>query len=129
LRKWLKKEDQMKVVNMNQVPKMPSPDPLFTGTDVTRQLVAPDSKQFKMSILNFGKGVRNRFHTHDGEQILIVTAGKGIVATETEERVVTAGDIVFFPAGEKHWHGAAKDSEFSQLSVSKMGNSMTRLED
>jgi len=92
----------MKVVNMNQVPKVPSPDPLFTGTDVTRQSVAPDSKQFKMSILNFGKGVRNRFHAHDGEQILIVTAGKGIVATETEERVVTAGDIVFFPAGEKH---------------------------
>jgi quercetin dioxygenase-like cupin family protein len=126
---FFKKECEMKVVNMNQAPKMPSPDPLFTGTDVTRQLVAPDSKQFKMSILNFGKGVRNRFHAHDGEQILIVTAGKGIVATETEERVVTAGDIVFFPAGEKHWHGAAKDSEFSQLSVSKMGNSMTRLED
>ena len=119
----------MKVVKMSEVPKVPSPDPLFTGPDVTRQLVAPDSKQFKISILNFGKGVRNRFHAHDGEQILIVTGGKGIVATEEGEVVVIPGDIVFFPAGEKHWHGAAKDSEFSQLSVSKMGNKMTQLEE
>jgi quercetin dioxygenase-like cupin family protein len=126
---FLTKEDEMKVVKMSQVPKVPSPDPLFTGTDVTRQSVVPDSKEFKMSILNFGKGVRNKFHVHDGEQILIVTAGKGIVATEKEEKVVTPGDIIFFPAGGKHWHGAARDSEFSQLSVSKMGNKMTQLED
>lgn len=119
----------MNVVKMSQVPKVPSPNPLFTGPDVTRQSVVPDTKQFKISILNFGKGVRNKFHAHDGEQILVVIAGKGIVATEKEEKIVTPGDIVFFPAGEKHWHGATQDSEFSQLSFSQMGNKMTQLED
>jgi len=54
--------------------------------------------------VNFGKGVRNKLHTHDSEQILIVTAGKGIVATGKEQKTVTAGDVILFSAGEKHWH-------------------------
>lgn len=110
----------MKIIRMNEIPKEPFPSPLFTGPDVTRQILLPDSKQFNVSIVNFGKGVRNKFHTHDGEQILIVTAGKGIVATEKQERVVTAGDVILFPAREKHWHGATDDSEFSHIYVTRL---------
>ena len=53
--------------------------------------------------------------------ILYVTRGKGIVATEKEEIEVTAGTLVLFPAGENHWHGAAKDSEFSHISITTPG--------
>jgi quercetin dioxygenase-like cupin family protein len=81
-----------------------------------------------MGIVNFGKGVRNKFHTHSGDQILIITAGKGIVATETEEKAVTVGDVVLFPAGEKHWHGATQDSELSHITVQIKGSKMTQLE-
>ena len=55
------------------------------------------------------------------EDLLVVTAGKGIVATESERRVVNPGDVIFIPAGEKHWHGAAEDSTFSHIYVSKKG--------
>jgi quercetin dioxygenase-like cupin family protein len=79
--------------------------------------------------VNFGKGMRNKFHTHDSDQILIVTAGKGIVATEKEERVVTVGEIVLFPAGEKHWHGATKDSGFSHIVVTKTESKTTQREE
>jgi quercetin dioxygenase-like cupin family protein len=89
----------------------------------------PDSKELNVNIVNFGKGVRNKFHAHDSEQILIVTAGKGIVATEEEERVVTEDDVVLIPAGEKHWHGATTDSEFSHIYVTKAGSALTQLED
>ncbi len=119
----------MKIVKMNEVSKTPAANPLFTGPDVTRQVLVPDSKEFNVNIVNFGKGVRNKFHAHDSEQILIVTAGKGIVATEEEERVVTPGDVILFPAGEKHWHGATKDSEFSHLYVTRVGTALTQLED
>jgi quercetin dioxygenase-like cupin family protein len=118
----------MKVIKMNQAFKEKYSGPLFTGPDVTRQMLAPDSKEFNLNIVNFGKGVRNKFHAHDSEQILIVTAGKGIVATEKEERVVTPGDIIFIPAGEKHWHGASPDSEFSHIYVSKIDSKLTQLE-
>ena len=119
----------MKIVTMNNVDREPFPNPIFTGPDVTRQILVPDSKEFSVNMINFGKGVRNKFHAHDSEQILIVTSGKGIVATEKEERVVTEGDIVFIPSGEKHWHGATRDSEFSHIYVTRLGSTLTRLED
>lgn len=119
----------MKVVRMNQVSKESYAGPMFTGPDVTRQVLVPDSKEFNVIKVNFGKGVRNKFHSHDSEQILIITSGKGIVATEKEEKVVTPGDVIFIPAGEKHWHGATKDIEFSHIYVSKLGSKLTQLED
>ena len=78
--------------------------------------------------MNFGKGVRNKFHAHDCEQILVVTSGKGVIATEAEDELVVVGDIVIIPAGEKHWHGATRDSEFSHLYVTRLGSKMTQLE-
>ena len=118
----------MKVVKMNEVPRESNAGPLFTGKDVTHQPLVGESKDFRMAIVNFGKGVRNKFHTHSGDQILIITAGKGIVATETEEKAVMVGDVVLFPAGEKHWHGATRDSELSHITVQIAGSKMTQLE-
>jgi len=123
------REEKMKIVSMNHVDREHFPNPIFTGPDVTRQLLVPDSKEFSVNVINFGKGVRNKFHAHDSEQILIVTAGKGIVATEKEKKMVTKGDIILIPPGEKHWHGATPDSEFSHIYVSRLGSVLTRLED
>ena len=119
----------MKVIKMNEVPKDPIPGPVFTGPDVTLQILVPNSKEFSVNIVNFGKGVRNKFHAHEGEQILIVTAGRGIVATEAEKRFVAEGDVVLIPAGEKHWHGATEDSEFSHMYVTRLGGKFTQLEE
>ena len=119
----------MKVVNMNKVSKEVFTLPIFTGREVTRQVLLPESKEYVVNIINFGKGVRNKFHAHEYEQILIVTEGKGVVASESEEKVVTVGDIVLIPAGEKHWHGSAGDSDFSHVFVIKVGNKVTQLEE
>jgi quercetin dioxygenase-like cupin family protein len=80
-------------------------------------------------IINFGKGVRNKFHAHDSDEVLIVSAGKGTMAAEKEKRAVSPGNGVWVPAGEKHWHGAAEDSEFSHIVISKVGMKRTQLED
>ena len=119
----------MKVVHMNQVAKERFAHSLFTGGEVMRQVLLPESKEYVVDIVNFGKGVRNKFHTHEYEQILIVTAGKGVVATEKEEQVVAVGDIVLIPAGEKHWHGSGGDSEFSHIFVVRKGDRVKQLED
>jgi quercetin dioxygenase-like cupin family protein len=119
----------MRVVNLNSVEKENFGGKLFTGSDVTRQSILPDSKEYNFYVVNFGKGVRNKFHAHDHEQILIITAGKGIIATETEQKEITAGDIVIIPAGEKHWHGATEDSEFSHIYIHRLETQLTQLED
>ena len=107
----------MKVVHTNQIEKEPFPLPLFTSMDVSRQVLLPESKEYDINVVNFGRGVRNKFHSHDYEQILIVTSGKGLIATEKEEQVIALGDVVFIPAGEVHWHGATADSEFSHIYI------------
>jgi len=119
----------MRVVNRHQVLKQPFTNPLFTGSDVSIQLLLPDSKEFTANVIHFGKGVRNKFHAHSDEQILIVTSGKGIIATESEQKEIVEGDIVIIPANEKHWHGATKDSEFSHIYISKPGSELEQLEE
>ena len=119
----------MQVVKMNTVAKESFEGSLFTGPEVNLQVLLPDSKEFNVNIVNFGNGVRNKFHSHNREQVLIVTSGKGYIATETEKIEITPGDVVLIPAGEKHWHGAAEDSEFSHIYLSQLGSELTQLED
>ena len=118
----------MRVVKIAGVKKEPLRHPLFTGSDLTRQVLLPDSKEFEVNVVNFGRGVRNKFHAHDSEQILVVTSGKGVIATEAEEKVIVVGDVVIIPAGEKHWHGATRDSKFSHIYITRLGSKMTQLE-
>ena len=120
----------MNVVKIAQVVKEPAVNPLFTGPVTMQPIVSAErSKNFLISQVNFGRGVRNKFHSHTIEQILIVTEGKGVVATDKEEINVGLGDVIFIPAGEKHWHGAAKGATFSHLYVMSPSSKTTQLED
>ena len=119
----------MKVIRVSQLATEPQQSPLFTGPVTMQTIVDKDlSKHFMIRQVNFSRGVRNKFHSHSIEQVLIVTEGKGIVATEEKEINVGPGDVVFIAAGEKHWHGATKDSIFSHLYVMSPEQKTTQLE-
>ena len=110
----------MKVVNPDEIEPMIATDqPLFTGGEVEARFLLgrEDAKELGIGIMSFGPGGRTKLHTHTSEQILFITEGKGLVGTENEEIVVTPGTIVYFPAGENHWHGATKDSSFAHVSI------------
>ncbi len=111
----------MKIINVNQVEACDvSGDSLFLGGQVTTQPVleeAHEGNKIQVLMVNFAPGARNKLHTHVTEQIIIVTEGKGIVASKTEEHVVTPGMIVYVSPFEEHWHGATNDSTFSHLSI------------
>jgi quercetin dioxygenase-like cupin family protein len=120
----------MKVINVAQVAKTPYTSSLFTGMVEMQMIVGAElSKQFSITQVNFGLGVRNKFHSHTCEQVLIVTDGKGIVATEKEQISVGPGDVILIPAGEKHWHGAAKGATFSHLYVTAPDCKTTQIEE
>ena len=106
----------MNVIRIDEAPKKPLGPPMHIGKVMTQELV-PDSKDNFIDTITFSKGARNKLHTHPVDQVMIVTDGQGIVATDKEERVVSAGDVILIPAGEKHWHGATEDSDFSHLFV------------
>ena len=121
----------MKVINVADVAEQSADDnPLFTGGHVSRQpIVTPDmGAYFNMSVVNFESGAKNKFHTHTSDQVLVVTAGTGIVATESEEHRVSVGTIIHVPAGEKHWHGAGPDSSFSHIALTSVDSKTEQLE-
>ncbi|MFY4257941.1 (R)-mandelonitrile lyase [Achromobacter xylosoxidans] len=69
----------------------------------------------------FAPGARTAWHTHPAGQMLIVTDGKGWVQQEGEaRRVINPGDVVWIPAGVKHWHGATDKTSMSHIAVSYM---------
>jgi 4-carboxymuconolactone decarboxylase len=119
----------MKVIKVAQAAKEPQASPMFTGPVTVQAIVGIElSKKFRIMQVNFGRGVRNKFHSHTIEQVLVVTEGKGIVATDKEQIAVGPGDVIFIPAGEKHWHGAAKDATFSHIYVMSPDSETTQIE-
>ena len=122
----------MRIINVADIEsKEVSMDPLFFGGKVFTQFVLEEEhKAEKIQVVNvrFAAGARNRLHTHTTEQILIITEGKGIVATKTQEHTVTPGTIVLVSPGEEHWHGATRDSTFAHLSITGQPNQMKIVE-
>lgn len=119
----------MKIVNFKKVQKQHLHKPLFTG-QVVRQSPVTDNEGSDLSIdyVHFPKGIRNKFHKHSNDQVLIVIKGRGIVATRNKKAKVKKGDVVWAPAGEEHWHGATPKSEFSHISVTKAHTKLTQVE-
>lgn len=120
----------MKRMNVDQMAAMElESHPLFTGPVSIQWLLTDEAaKQLGMLMVRFAKGVRNKFHSHSTDQVLFVTSGKGIVATEKEQIEIGAGDVIHIPAGEKHWHGASEDSAMSHLAIEAAGGELTQLE-
>ena len=86
--------------------------------EVTRQsIINEGNDNLVIGMVSFSKGATNEVNVHTFDQVLCITEGSGIIATETEEVMVTPGTFVFIPAGEKHRHGATKDSTFSHITI------------
>src|SRR6266513_1904769 len=100
-----------------------SPD-YFTGTvRVDPLFQAPDPGRVSGGSVTFEPGARTAWHTHPLGQTLIITFGCGWVQREggsIEE--VRAGDVVWFPPGEKHWHGATPTTAMMHIAMQDAAN-------
>lgn len=92
--------------------------PYFSGRAWRSALVCADTLGCPVSNITFAPGCRNNWHVHPGGQILLVLAGRGWYQEEGQPaRELHPGDVVAIPIGVRHWHGAAKDSEFVHLCI------------
>jgi len=80
----------------------------FTGTVWQDPIVdTPAPARLRAVRVTFEPGSRTAWHTHPLGQTLLIISGTGRVQTWGEGiREVHAGDTVWIPPGEKHWHGA-----------------------
>ena len=122
----------MKITRSGANASVPGPENYFTGTvRIDPMFQAEDPGRVAGSHVTFEPGARTAWHTHPAGQTLIVTFGRGRVQREggpVEE--ISQGDVVWFPAGEKHWHGAAPDTAMSHIAVQEAidGEAVTWLE-
>ena len=95
------------------------PAEYFTGSVRIDPLVqAPDPARVVAASVTFEPGARTAWHSHPLGQTLIVTAGCGRVQRDggpVEE--IGPGDVVWFPPGEKHWHGAAPSTAMTHIAI------------
>jgi quercetin dioxygenase-like cupin family protein len=91
----------------------------FTG-DVWVDILATGegSSPMRVNVVRFAPGARNAWHAHALGQTLHVTDGIGRVQSRGGSVVeIRAGDTVYTPSGEWHWHGAAPDHFMTHLAM------------
>ena len=109
----------MEIQRNGSQPSRKGPSDWFTGTvriDPLFQAHAPACAAGNS--VTFEPGARTAWHTHPLGQTLIITAGSGWVQREggpVEE--VHPGDVVWFPPGEKHWHGATATTAMTHIAL------------
>ena len=105
-------------------PSTKAPEANFTGgVRVEPVFQVGDPVRFNGGSVTFEPGARTAWHTHPLGQTLIITAGLGWVQTEggpIEE--IRPGDVVWFPPGEKHWHGATPTTAMTHIAVQESLN-------
>ncbi|HEV7265565.1 MAG TPA: cupin domain-containing protein [Falsiroseomonas sp.] len=100
-------------------PSAKAPAEYFTGHVRLDPLVeTPDPARIVAVSVTFEPGARTAWHTHPLGQTVIVTAGLGWAQREggpIEE--IRPGDVVWFPPGEKHWHGATATTGMTHIAI------------
>lgn len=90
----------------------------FTGV-VWGDPILPSTDGTTLNSVTFTPGARTFWHYHEHGQLLLVTGGAGWVCTHGEApQPLAAGDVVWVPPGERHWHGAGPNTVMAHHAVS-----------
>ena len=122
----------MEIKRAGSQPSAQGPTDWFTGTVRIDPLfpVTPPGRAAGNAV-TFEPGARTAWHTHPLGQTLIVTAGAGRAQREGGPiEDIRPGDVVWFPPGEKHWHGASATTAMTHLAIQESldGKAVTWLE-
>lgn len=122
----------MKITRSGTNPSNLGPEEYFTGTVRIDPLFAAEEPGRAVGAhVTFEPGARTAWHTHPAGQTLVVTFGRGRVQREGGQiEEISQGDVVWFPAGEKHWHGAAPETAMSHIAIQESidGSAVTWME-
>jgi quercetin dioxygenase-like cupin family protein len=112
-------EKSMDIKRAGSQPSGKGPTEYFTGTvRIDPLFQAPTPARVAAAAVTFEPGARTAWHTHPLGQTLIVISGGGRaqrLGGAIEE--IRPGDVVWFPPGEKHWHGASPTTAMTHIAV------------
>jgi len=111
----------MEIKRNGSLPSAKGPAEYFTGAvRIDSRFQASDPARVGGAIVTFEPGARTAWHTHPLGQTLIVTSGIGWAQRDggpIEE--IRPGDVVWFPPGEKHWHGATSTNAMTHIAIAE----------
>jgi quercetin dioxygenase-like cupin family protein len=109
----------MKITRASDIARSAAAPDYFTGTVEMEPLHKPDGPSGPNALrVHFAPGGRTNWHTHPEGQLLIVVDGEGWTQTAGQaKQVIRPGDVVWIPAGERHWHGATATSAMVHLAM------------
>lgn len=96
-----------------------APADRFTGAVYSTAIVDPqDGAQLIAGLARFTPGARTNWHSHALGQALYIVEGVGLVGSRDGTVVrVRAGDTVWTPPGEEHWHGATETHTMTHVAM------------
>lgn len=112
-------------------PTAKGPATTFTGDVHVTPITGPSApSRLTAALVRFTPGARSHWHSHDVGQTLHGADGIGFVGTRDGRVVrIRAGETVWTPPGEEHWHGATEDTfmaHYALLDVNEDGSDPTR---
>jgi len=109
----------MKIFKSGSRPTKKASSDWFTGTVWQDPIVeAPEPARIRALNVSFEPGARTAWHTHPLGQTLYVVTGNGLVGLRNEApKIIKAGDTVWIPPGEEHWHGASASNAMTHIAI------------
>lgn len=111
----------MQIMPNGSIASQTAPSEYFSGVAPRldmRVSERDDPSRLGMALVSFEPSSRSNWHTHPAGQMLIVTSGQGYVQSEGGDIItINPGDMVWTPAGVKHWHGATESNGMSHYAI------------
>lgn len=100
-------------------PTIKQPDGQFTGDVYMTPLKGPvGPSRLVAALVRFTPFARTHWHSHAVGQTLYVTEGEGFVVNREGQVIrMRAGDTVWTPPGEEHWHGGTNSTCMSHVAM------------
>ena len=109
----------MEIIRTSSRPTKKASSEYFTGI-VWQDPIIEASEPARVRALKvaFEPGARTAWHTHPLGQTLYVLSGVGLMGLRNKApQTINAGDTIWIPPGEEHWHGASATNSMTHIAI------------
>ena len=114
----------MNIIKAKSRPTVRASSDYFTGTVWQDPIIEADAPARARALsVSFEPKARTAWHTHPLGQTLYVISGIGLIGLRNEApQLIKAGDTVWIPPGEEHWHGASAANSMTHIAIQEALN-------
>ena len=109
----------MQIIKAGSRPTRKASSEYFTGNVWQDPIIEADEPARVRALrVSFEPGARTAWHIHPLGQTLHVISGVGLMGLRNEApQLIKAGDTVWIPPGEEHWHGASATNSMTHIAI------------